>query len=143
MNVTNGDWYVVQTNSDHWDAGCYNRCESAREKLDKLGQDAVDINVLRDKVLMAFPNQNYESLFNSQLVPSDGLIDTIDLNYAGEQKEAEVAHGREYEKDFFQRVSHDKRFVSKDAPNNVLKQIKGLSYFELAREVFKFLTSSH
>ena len=37
LNVTNGDWYLVQTNSDHWDAGCYNRCESAHTNLNNLG----------------------------------------------------------------------------------------------------------
>jgi len=48
--------------------------------------------------MKAFPNQNYDTLFNSQLVPNDGLIDTIALKYAGEQEEAEAAHGPEYER---------------------------------------------
>jgi len=85
LNVTNGTWYVVQTNSDHWDQGCFNRCESAHTNLDKLGQDALDITVLREKVLKVFPNQNYDTLYNTQFVPSDGLIDTISLKYAGDQ----------------------------------------------------------
>ena len=68
--------------------------------------------------MKAFPNQNYDTLFNSQLVPKDGLIDTIALKYAGEQEEAEAAHGPEYEREFFERVPDEtnKRFVSKDAP---------------------------
>ena len=38
LNVNNGTWYLVQTNSDHWNPhGCFNRCESAHTNLDRLG----------------------------------------------------------------------------------------------------------
>jgi hypothetical protein len=37
LNTTNGTWYLVQTNSDHWNQGCFNRCESAHTNLDNLG----------------------------------------------------------------------------------------------------------
>lgn len=37
LNVTAGKWYVVQTNNDHWDGGCYNRCAAAKTHLDGIG----------------------------------------------------------------------------------------------------------
>jgi acid ceramidase len=48
LDSKNGKWYVVQANNDQWvDGGCFNRCSSAKENLDKNGQEIMDINVLR------------------------------------------------------------------------------------------------
>lgn len=82
LNAT--QWFLVQTNNDHWTpGGCYNRCESATTNLELLGQDALTQDSLRDSVLLQFPNLNYETLYNTQLTPSSGAIDTIPTKYAG------------------------------------------------------------
>jgi hypothetical protein len=48
LDSKNGKWYVVQANNDQWvDGGCFNRCSSAKDNLDKNGQEIMDINVLR------------------------------------------------------------------------------------------------
>ena len=92
LNATNGKWYVVQTNSDHWindtgkHHGCFNRCEAAKERLNTLGQDNLDIDNLRSKVFLQFPNFNGDTLFNTQFVPSAGFIDTISISYPWDTK---------------------------------------------------------
>lgn len=90
--------------------------------MNNLGQDSLDITVLREKVLKEFPNQNYDTLYNTQFVPSDGLIDTISLEYKGDQTKAEEAHGIEYERNFLRDTKDPtyKRFFSKDSPVSVV-----------------------
>lgn len=100
LNITQGKWYLVQTNSDHWNQGCFNRCDAAHTKLDKLGQDSLNIDVLRDDVLFKFPNFNYDSLYNTQFIPVDRFINSVGIKYTGDQTEAEESYGYQYLKDF-------------------------------------------
>mmetsp|Transcript_11 Transcript_11/g.21 ORF Transcript_11/g.21 Transcript_11/m.21 type:complete len:187 (-) Transcript_11:377-937(-) len=52
LDSSSGKWFVVQTNNDHWDSGCYDRCKAATENLEKLGQLEVDSETLRSEVLL-------------------------------------------------------------------------------------------
>ena len=82
LDSQNGKWYVVQTNNDEWkNGGCFNRCSAAKENLDRIGQTNIDINVLRQSVLLLYPNFNDQTLYNTQFVPESGFIDTISLIY--------------------------------------------------------------
>ena len=82
LDSQNGKWYVVQTNNDEWkNGGCFNRCSAAKENLDKIGQTNIDISVLRQSVLLLYPNFNDQTLYNTQFVPESGFIDTISLIY--------------------------------------------------------------
>lgn len=55
LNSTNGKWYVVQTNSDHWKDGCIERCQHAHENLDKVTQEFISHDTLRHDVLLSYP----------------------------------------------------------------------------------------
>jgi len=80
-NSSNGTkWYVVQTNSDHWlPDQCNNksRCGAAHKNLDGLGQGNLTIDTLREKVLLQYPNQNVITIYNSNMIPVDSMIDSI------------------------------------------------------------------
>uniref|UniRef100_A0A7S3IXY1 ceramidase n=1 Tax=Strombidium inclinatum TaxID=197538 RepID=A0A7S3IXY1_9SPIT len=89
LNATAGKWYVVQTNNDHWDSGCFNRCAAATDHMESVGQENISPAALRHDVEEQFPNLNYITIYNSQLVPSAGYIDTVAEKYEGEQPEAE------------------------------------------------------
>mmetsp|Transcript_4953 Transcript_4953/g.7413 ORF Transcript_4953/g.7413 Transcript_4953/m.7413 type:complete len:401 (+) Transcript_4953:25-1227(+) len=81
LNTTNGTWYVVQANHDHWADGCKDRCAAASESLDNLGQDALDINTLRESVLEVPPVLNKKTIYNTQFIPSLDFKNSIPLDY--------------------------------------------------------------
>ena len=56
--LTNENWYVLQTNQDHYDGHCGLRCQSARANLDKLGQGFADVRSVFINVLMQGPVLN-------------------------------------------------------------------------------------
>jgi N-acylethanolamine-hydrolysing acid amidase len=112
INAT--QWYLVQTNNDHWeDAGCFNRCASAHSNLDALGQDATNIDSLRSSVLLQFPNLNYDTLYNTQFVPSTGYTNTISTIYSGDEWKSHTPT-----------VTSEKTF-------SATRDLKGLTHFEL------------
>ena len=56
LNATEGKWFLVQTNNDHWDSGCYNRCLSATERMQQISQELVSHSTMRESVMLQFPN---------------------------------------------------------------------------------------
>ena len=120
LNAT--QWYLVQTNNDHWmPDGCYNRCASAHSNMDALGQDQLSQDNLRAEVLLQFPNLNYDTLYNTQLTPSSGDIDTIPTIYAGNEWKS-------------QRPS-----VKSDRPVGI-RDMGEVTYFDLFKAVIKSLS---
>lgn len=81
LNVTAGKWYIVQTNFDHWQEGCFNRCEAAKTHLDSVGQSNIEISHLRSTVLEKFPNFNFATVYNTVFVPKEGMIETEPLKF--------------------------------------------------------------
>jgi N-acylethanolamine-hydrolysing acid amidase len=74
-NLNDTNWYLVQTNSDHWKLGhpCNtSRCGAARKHIDEIGQHDIDIYQLRDKVLLRYPNLNDLTIYNSIMIPATG-----------------------------------------------------------------------
>ncbi len=45
--------------------------------MNLVGQEKMDIDTLRDKVLLQYPNQNVITIYNSNMVPIDSHIDSI------------------------------------------------------------------
>ena len=69
-------WFVVQTNNDHWDSGCYNRCAAATERMLKIGQDNINQASIREQVMYLFPTLNGDTLYNTEFTPVVDFIDT-------------------------------------------------------------------
>mmetsp|Transcript_24680 Transcript_24680/g.38396 ORF Transcript_24680/g.38396 Transcript_24680/m.38396 type:complete len:124 (-) Transcript_24680:26-397(-) len=57
--------------------------------MDALGQDNANVDSIRGSVLEIFPSLNYETLYNTQFIPSQGFINTIPEVYAGQQASLE------------------------------------------------------
>ena len=70
-------WYLAETNEDHFAGVCHSRCRSANKNMQALGQQALDLEKLKFDVLFQEPNFNHETLYQSMMVPSQGLFDTI------------------------------------------------------------------
>ena len=66
LDSSSEKWYVVQTNNDEWkDGGCFNRCSAAKDNLDRIGQENIDINNLKQSVLLLYPNFNVDTIYNT------------------------------------------------------------------------------
>ena len=45
LDSENGKWYIVQTNSDHFEDICKYRCEEAKKNMDNLSQEKLDMDL--------------------------------------------------------------------------------------------------
>lgn len=79
---TEGNWFVVQTNSDHWREGCRDRCQAATENLIRVSQFNISHDTLRHEVLLQQPNLNGDTIYNTAFDPSTGMMDTIPTQLA-------------------------------------------------------------
>lgn len=85
LNAANGTWFLVQTNNDHWDSGCYNRCLAATERIEKVGQADISHKALRDDVMFLFPTENRDTLYNTDFTPKTALMNTVITDYEGDE----------------------------------------------------------
>jgi len=61
-HLSKDNWYLVQTNRDHWDQGCNTRCAALTEHIEEIGHENFDLDALYN-VLNMEPNLNEESLY--------------------------------------------------------------------------------
>jgi N-acylethanolamine-hydrolysing acid amidase len=62
-------WYIVQTNDDHWTGVCTIRCSYVKEGMDKIGRD----NFTADQLvymLKQWPSNNDHSIYNALMINS-------------------------------------------------------------------------
>jgi hypothetical protein len=83
LSSANGTWFVLQTNNDQWDSGCYNRCAAATERIESVGQASINHTTLRSSVMYDFPTENYDTLYNTDFTPSSSYMQTTMLDYDG------------------------------------------------------------
>lgn len=74
-NLTDTQWYLVQTNDDHFTGVCRERCTAARANFDKLTQAALTVQSAYDTVLMVEPNLNFGTIYAVKMSPSSGRFD--------------------------------------------------------------------
>jgi len=96
-------WFLVQTNSDHWDTvtpgeGCHSRCAAAHENIAKVGQSAMNTTRLRDDVLLQYPNLNHDTIYNSVMTPATGQFDSRLVRYVGQAGDEFAEH--QYDRPF-------------------------------------------
>jgi len=70
-------WYVIQTNDDHYTGACRDRCQTAHENLEAVGQDLVDKDTLRYDVMFKGPTLNDITVFDAIMIPGQNFLDTI------------------------------------------------------------------
>jgi N-acylethanolamine-hydrolysing acid amidase len=67
--LTPDNWYVAQTNDDHWTGVCTIRCQYVRESMDAIGRDNITPEKLRN-ILLQWPSNNEHSIYNALMIPS-------------------------------------------------------------------------
>lgn len=73
--LTDENWFVSQTNDDHWTGVCTARCEASRSRIAKIGQKAINPHNLRHQVLEQYPNLNEHGIYNTIMIPGKGVFD--------------------------------------------------------------------
>lgn len=78
LDSASGKWFVVQANTDEWLDNCTStRCAAATEFLNNITQANIDINRLRNDVLLVYPVLNHDTLYNTDFQPKQKLTSTI------------------------------------------------------------------
>jgi len=75
MNVTqisDENWYIVQTNDDTYAGQCRERCQAATSNLNVLTRNNTNTTSLYEKVLNVAPNLNSLSVYGAIMVPKTG-----------------------------------------------------------------------
>ena len=68
------NWYIVQTNDDHWTGACNLRCSYVKDSLNKIGRSAVHQEDLRN-ILLQWPSNNAHSIYNTLITPKDRFFE--------------------------------------------------------------------
>jgi len=55
--LTKDNWYVAQTNDDHWTGICTIRCQYVRDSMNAIGRDNIKPEDLR-QILLQWPSNN-------------------------------------------------------------------------------------
>ncbi|CDW80403.1 n-acylethanolamine-hydrolyzing acid amidase-like [Stylonychia lemnae] len=91
QKLNDTQWYLVQTNQDHFDGKCPIRCQKANERIQAIGHKNITAENLRQNVLLQWPNLNFMSIYtttyevaskysNTILVSATNLEDPGDLD---------------------------------------------------------------
>lgn len=78
--ISEEHWYVVQTNDDHFDGICRERCVSAKANFELLGREAMTADTAFNQVLMVSPNLNINSIYGVKMVPKTGVFEVQRAN---------------------------------------------------------------
>lgn len=72
------NWYVSQTNDDHWKGICNIRCSYVKDSLDAIGRDNITPEQLRN-ILLQWPSNNEHSIYNTLMIPSKSFFETQNI----------------------------------------------------------------
>lgn len=75
--LSHANWYVAQTNDDHFDGVCQNRCQVANANLQKVGTEGMNPDSLRYDVMFQNATLNDRTIFSTIMIPATGVIDAV------------------------------------------------------------------
>ncbi|CDW76110.1 UNKNOWN [Stylonychia lemnae] len=81
--ISDQNWYLYQTNQDHYNGDCPIRCQHAKAAFEKVGRNAT-IDAIYQNVLQEWPNLNYMSIHSAQMSAALGLFQ-VEKIYAYDQ----------------------------------------------------------
>ena len=67
-------WYIVQTNDDHWTGVCTIRCSYVKDTLNKIGHANFTGEALVN-ILTQWPSNNEHSIYNVLMINSQNVFD--------------------------------------------------------------------
>jgi hypothetical protein len=73
--LSDTNWFLSQTNDDHWTGVCTARCQASRSRIAKIGQQNINAHNLRHQVLEQYPNLNEHGIYNTIMIPGKRVFD--------------------------------------------------------------------
>lgn len=70
------NWYIAQTNDDHWTGACRDRCQGANSHIQAIGSEGFTIGRFLEEVMFAGPNMNDQTIFTAMMSPKLNVFDT-------------------------------------------------------------------
>jgi len=83
QNLSEDNWFIVQTNDDSFRGICQERCTAGNANMNKIGREGMSEARLMEEVVLVGPNLNKMTIFSSLLIPADKRFDAmwIDSDY--------------------------------------------------------------
>jgi len=80
------NWFVVQTNDDHFTGKCRGRCTTGIENMNALGAEGLNKDTMKYEVMFKGPTLNDITVFDAIMIPGEGYLDAIgvDSDYPNE-----------------------------------------------------------
>ena len=72
--LSKDQWYIAQTNDDHWTGVCTLRCSYVHESMDKIGSENITPEKLVN-ILSAWPSNNEHSIYNALMINALDVFD--------------------------------------------------------------------
>ena len=73
--LSENNWFVSQTNDDHWTGVCTIRCSYVRDTMNSIGQANINgeamVNMLKE-----WPSNNEHSIYNTLMINSEQIFET-------------------------------------------------------------------
>ena len=73
-SLSKDNWYVSQTNDDHWTGICTIRCSYVKDSLNQIGRENITAEKLRN-ILLQWPSNNQHSIYNTLIVPGQSFFE--------------------------------------------------------------------
>ena len=96
----------MQTNSDHWQDGCKDRCAAATDRIQEVGQASINSASLKE-VMYSFPTMNSITVFHSSLVARDSIIASEGTKYNGTETDGTSKYKNDIPKNVIKQASQD------------------------------------
>jgi len=68
------NWYLIQTNDDHFRGVCQQRCVDALAHMDAVGKDRINLDVLLKEVILQSHTFNEYTIYTTMASPSDDIF---------------------------------------------------------------------
>mmetsp|Transcript_38497 Transcript_38497/g.28336 ORF Transcript_38497/g.28336 Transcript_38497/m.28336 type:complete len:144 (+) Transcript_38497:676-1107(+) len=72
--LSDDDWYIVQTNDDHFAGVCQQRCVDANEHMKQIGPENISLETLLEDVILQSHNFNKFTIYTTMFSTSENYF---------------------------------------------------------------------
>jgi len=80
VNSSSPNWYLVQTNDDHFAGVCQQRCQDGIAHMDAIGAENINFDNLLSQVMVIEHTMNVHTIYTTMSSPSEGIFKAYGFN---------------------------------------------------------------
>ena len=74
--ISEDDWFLIQTNEDHFEDICNQRCKESKAKLEELRDEGrLTATSFRNEVMLEYPIANKYTIYDALMVPAQDVFE--------------------------------------------------------------------